>query len=329
MRKVTDQGLRCQGAQDPMVGQPEAPATMLPQQGTSDESQVSQRAAWGSGLGANTHGAFAARPSGEVWHGKAVGPDSIGGGASEALAAIAAEEFSDSETGEPDLAEPPALPEHLTQTYAHINSQPEDPTLLAQLSPTNMRARLKYLGPQHEVLARLFAAGMSVAEVSRAMGRYSQVRLSTIRLSPRFIVRVQQIQREMFGEGVQGRFARIGVRAVDIAEDLLHPTSNAGMELKFKVAKDMMDRAYGKAKETVEVKSNTVTDLFAALDKFKRGEMPSSEALGLLFGKDSEAHPVDSWVDAAVPAATGIGAPSGPALDPEPPLPEGAHGQET
>jgi hypothetical protein len=297
------------------------------------------RAGYGQGVGQNTHGEFAARNDAEVWHGQAVGQESLGAG----IAAAMIEERAEG-AASPWVADQP-------NTYAHVNSMPEDPALLAQLSATNRKFRLMKLGARHEVLARLVATGASDAEMSRVVGRYSQTRLSTIRNSPRFIMRVQQIQEQYFGKGIEGRFKRIGLKAVDTAENILDDRNATG-DLRFKAAKDMMDRAFGKAKETVELRTNTVSEMFLAMDRFKHarmdgvaqspwvepfpGEAETAEAIptsssgpGMPIPVDgSETLPgtpitaraevgvptpsalprdLDSWIAAVVPAATGIG----------------------
>ena len=297
--------------------EPGAPQAADEQDTRVDSSD--QKAPYGEGQGLNTHGGYVQRGPEREWYGQPVEGSSLGAGVAEAMAEargssnLGLEGSSNlgPENTESPWATPFGAPPTLARagSYAHVNDRPEDPRLLAQLSPTNLKARLKKLGPRHEVIARLMATGASDAEISRVVGRYSQTRLSTLRNSPRMIMRVQEIQESYFGKGIEGRFKKIGLKALDKAEAILDNPSTSG-ELQFKVSKDMMDRAYGKAKETVKVESNTVVDLFAALDKLKGSGGAQDLAIAALLSAKTPGeppHPIDAYVDSLVPEGQGIG----------------------
>lgn len=294
-----------------------APGPDRPDQRDQDSSVQDAgpgRAPYGQGTGQNTHGGYVVRGPGREWHGQPTGQDSLGAGVAEAMGEARAEGSEHGTVGASPWAESFDVPRASTTAgvpapnYAHVNDRPEDPRLLAQLSPTNLKARLKKLGPRHEVIARLMATGASDAEISRVVGRYSQTRLSTLRNSPRMIMRVQEIQESYFGKGIEGRFKKIGLKALDHTERLLDAPDTTG-ELRFKVSRDMMDRAYGKAKETVKVESNTVVDLFAALDKLKGSGGQDLAIAALLSSKTPGAapHPIDAFIEEVVPEGQGIG----------------------
>lgn len=202
----------------------------------------------------------------------------------------------------------PEIPDASGRTYAHANLDPEDPVLLMQLSTHQRNTRLRRLTARHELLARLVASGASDDEIIRTVGRYSKVRLYQIRKSPRFIQRVTELQEEMIGKNLTQRFSRIGGEAVAVAEELLRDR-NTTPALRYKVAHDFMDRAYGKAKETLEVEHNTVSDLFDALDKLRRGtidRLPSD--LAAQVAGTPAPHPIDTAIEALVPESSGIAA---------------------
>lgn len=207
--------------------------------------------------------------------------------------------------------EDPEMPTAAGTTYAHMNSQPEDPALLAQMSVHQLAQRLKKLTARHELVARMVATGASDDEIIGALGRYTKARLAQIRRSPRFIQRVTQLQNELVGKGIGERFSRIGNRAVTLAESLMEDRQTTPA-LKYKITQDFMDRAYGKAKETIKVDHNTVGDLFAALDKMNRGQMRELPPhLAAQFAGTVPAatpHPIDTAIENLVPETNGIAA---------------------
>ncbi|HEX6284096.1 MAG TPA: hypothetical protein VFZ71_04450, partial [Pyrinomonadaceae bacterium] len=97
--------------------------------------------------------------------------------------------------------------------------------------------------------------------------------------------------------------------------------------IKFKVAQDLMNRALGKPKETIEVTNNTVRELYIYLDQIKSGQKsldfaPTSSqpqrqaqstqvidatATPVKPTKRDEFAEIDSWIEKHVPQGSGLG----------------------
>lgn len=161
--------------------------------------------------------------------------------------------------------------------------------------------------PRHELIAYMLAHGRSQREISTEV-KMTEGRLSILANWPVMKSRVKEIQQGVYEKDVQKRFLSIVPAAIDVAEELMK-NKNTKENVRSDIAFRFMDRALGKPKESLEVKSNAITDLFDALDKLGRGaikEIPKD----YIEGEATEvlpSDPIDAWVDKVVPTDTGIG----------------------
>lgn len=180
----------------------------------------------------------------------------------------------------------------------------------------------KKLGHRHELICMYAASGKSNTEIARDMG-YTDHRMSIILNTPRVKMSIQNLRNKLYGEDVHSRFQRMLPKAVDVVEKILdNPQERPGIRLK--AANELMNRAIGKPKETVEIKTNSIRDVFEYLDRMRNGN-PTSHSHNNLVAIPSqqlhsqpetitievEATPVknqiDSWISENVPTGVGIG----------------------
>lgn len=149
------------------------------------------------------------------------------------------------------------------------------PELLAQMRKANLPKPAgvtwsewcgpKKLNHRHHRIAYLAASGQTQGRIAREVG-ISQTRISIVMGSARMKDEIARIQKEFFGQSIEDDFKRISTKGLRYAEEVLDNPQESS-KLRYQAAKDFMDRYHGKARETLEVKNNTLRDLFDALDR--------------------------------------------------------------
>jgi len=123
----------------------------------------------------------------------------------------------------------------------------------------------KKLNHRHHRIAYLAASGQTQGRIATEMD-ISPARLSIVMNSQRMIEEIARIQKEFFGQSIEDDFKRISNKSLRYAEEVLDNPQESS-KLRYQAAKDFMDRYHGKARETLEVKNNTLRDLFDAMDR--------------------------------------------------------------
>lgn len=185
---------------------------------------------------------------------------------------------------------------------------------------------LKKLSTRHHYIAFLAAVGKSQKEICEETGM-SPSRMSIVMNSQRMRQEVARIQNEHFGKNTAERFMQMLPKATKFYDDMLNTQDQQSRGLKFKVAKDLMDRALGKPKETVEIKNNSVRELYLFLDQIRTGQksldlkpaspQPQKQSRASAEVIDTTATPVptktdefsqiDDWIAKNVPRSSGLG----------------------
>lgn len=147
----------------------------------------------------------------------------------------------------------------------------------------------KKLKHRHKLVAFMAANGMTNAAIAKQLD-CSTNRVSTILASNRIQLEIKRIQSEIFINDPKKRFMEILPRAIDIAEEVLENEEN-NPALRVDVAFRFMDRALGKPKESVEVKTSSIRDLFDQLEK-----MDKPKTIEVTQEDFKTLDPVDQWV---------------------------------
>lgn len=147
----------------------------------------------------------------------------------------------------------------------------------------------KKLKHRHKLVAFMAANGMTNAAIAKQLD-CSTARVSTILASNRIQLEIKRIQSEIFINDPKKRFMEILPRAIDIAEEVLENEEN-NPSLRVDVAFRFMDRALGKPKESVEVKTSSIRDLFDQLEK-----MDKPKTIEVTQEDFKNLDPVDQWV---------------------------------
>jgi len=133
----------------------------------------------------------------------------------------------------------------------------------------------KKLNHRQELVALYTASGRSATQTAAELG-YTQGRISIIMNSPRFKARVEELRQQYYGNTIQGRFAAMVPAAIGVIDGILsNPNGRDGIRLK--AAGELLNRAIGKPKETIEIRNTSVKDIFDYLDR-KKAEREAAQA---------------------------------------------------
>ena len=182
---------------------------------------------------------------------------------------------------------------------------------------------LKKLSPRHHTIALMLAVGKPQHEIAEQIGM-TQSRLSLVTNCPRMQREVAKLRQEYFGQNTASAFMRMLPKATKFYDETLDSYNPKLAGVKFKVAQDLMNRALGKPKETIEIKNQTVRELYVFLDQIKAGEksldftrthtQPNSNdiettatAVSSAPKKRDEFAEIDAWVEKTIPKSSGLG----------------------
>lgn len=119
--------------------------------------------------------------------------------------------------------------------------------------------------PQYQTIAYLAALGHSQKDIATQVG-LSQNHLSMVMNSDRMKFEVKRIHHRLFGKDIQKRLKELLPEALDTVEEVMRDTT-AKPQTKLTAAIDIMDRAMGKPKQTVEIEGSAIRELFERLDQ--------------------------------------------------------------
>lgn len=128
----------------------------------------------------------------------------------------------------------------------------------------------KPLSNQQEVITFLAAQGQKTSEIASALG-LKPATIRNILKDEKVAFEVRRLRYKLFGKGVKQRFDELVPLAQEaVAEILENPNSKA--QLRFQAAQEVMDRALGKPKQTVEHEGSIIKALYDKLDGRTREE---------------------------------------------------------
>jgi len=169
----------------------------------------------------------------------------------------------------------------------------------------------KELSFRHETLAHMAASGMSNQNIAKDLG-FTDGRVSVLLTNTRIRARIKEIQSKYWGDNITQRFKSAVPKAMDVIEETItDPLGKHKQQLKTDAAKWLLEKVTGKAKQEIDIKGNTIVELFARLDDSaakktvinvkpdgnSEDEHPNEEQAKLTAPKDK----LNQWVDQNVP----------------------------
>lgn len=136
---------------------------------------------------------------------------------------------------------------------------------------------MRDLANKDHVMVYLAAKGLKTAEIAEAI----QLEPATVRLKlseERVQFEVKTLRYKLYGKDHKKRFQDILPQAVDVTEQILM-NPNTKDALRFQAAQEVMDRALGKPKQTVEHEGSLIRSLFEKLDGVKEEPAFDVEAI--------------------------------------------------
>lgn len=116
--------------------------------------------------------------------------------------------------------------------------------------------------------AHMAALGMKTGQIAQSLG-ITPSRMSVINGKPEFKQLVQEIQRTVFVNDPQAAFRQMAPQAAKTLYQVLADTAEKG-STRVSAASEVLDRAYGKATQTLQHEGSMVKDLFRQLDEERK-----------------------------------------------------------
>ena len=122
------------------------------------------------------------------------------------------------------------------------------------------------------------AAGATNKAIAEEFG-YSEARISIIFQKKEVAEKVKQLQEEYWGHNTDKRFQNLANQAISVYEDVINE-KGASHRDKISAANALLDRALGKAQQSISVEGNVLGDLIARLDAqdARNKEQPSLDS---------------------------------------------------
>lgn len=120
------------------------------------------------------------------------------------------------------------------------------------------------LSNQHEVIANLAAHGASGKQIAEEVG-LSYMRVNQLLNSDRLKFRIKELQYKYFGKNLQKRFEALGGTAIDTISEIMENKNEKGAT-RLSAAREVLDRALGKPKQTIEHRDSKLANLYDKLD---------------------------------------------------------------
>lgn len=119
------------------------------------------------------------------------------------------------------------------------------------------------LHARHKAAARMRALGKSYTEIAKALG-YSRVHMSILFSSPTMNAEVARYRNRLFERDLVDRMKELGPEAMDVVERFMRDDKTKLRE-RVDAAKWLLEKLTGKAKQEVNVESNTLTAFMGVL----------------------------------------------------------------
>lgn len=125
--------------------------------------------------------------------------------------------------------------------------------------------QIKKLSPHHEMICYMLATGLTQTRIHAQLG-ISKKQVSDIANSIVAKDRISELQYEIFGKNAQKRFLSLTQKAIDTTVQVMDDKNQKGLT-RLAAARDVLDRGHGKPKQSVEIRDNTISDLYNRLDE--------------------------------------------------------------
>lgn len=173
-----------------------------------------------------------------------------------------------------------------------------------------------WVGPEdhshrHDLIAQLAASGATNNAIAEEIGM-TPGRVSIILGQKKMKEKVRQLQREYWGENAEKKFQEILPQAIQVAQEILED-KQAKSNLRADVAFRFMDRALGKAKQTVDVEGNLLGELIHKLDQQETGPRNVGDTKALA----QPENPIDTFMDDYLPEEAVVGQRNAPEQEPQ------------
>lgn len=159
------------------------------------------------------------------------------------------------------------------------------------------------LKEMHHVIARLNAAGASNRFIAETVGM-SESRISVIINGDLCKAQVAEIRKQLFPD-FKDRVKKYAEEAIDVVHEIMiDETNKPGVRLS--AAQDFMDRAHGRATQTIEHGSTLLRELYEAMEKKKRLQLeePAKQKnvsapviIDAVPVQEKPTSEIDSWVE--------------------------------
>ena len=175
---------------------------------------------------------------------------------------------------------------------------------------------------RYETVAHLAATGMQQNEIAKQIGM-TPAWVSTVMSTTYVKQKTKEIQEKYWGGSIEKRFKQSVPKAFGVMEEVMVTSEKDNVRLD--AAKWLLEKVTGKATQSVNVESNSLTDLLTALknmDEQEAAERQVNEdvleiegrSLGpgdaSKYGEEKQKKPVDpmdEWINANVPVHKGVG----------------------
>lgn len=135
-----------------------------------------------------------------------------------------------------------------------------------------MEAITQPSSPGHtaQLIIYLAATGVKNPEIAEQLNLTVNY-VNSVLKEERSLFELRKLRHQLYGKDLKKRFHDLIPAATDVIEQtMLNP--NVKPHLKFTAAQEVLDRALGKPKQTVEVEGSMIRSVFEALDS--KGEAP-------------------------------------------------------
>lgn len=157
-----------------------------------------------------------------------------------------------------ELIRPEYTQKELAKMRMQGQQKPEGITWAQWMAPFSLK-------PQHEKILYLAAMGHNASRIADEMGMSLQS-VSKILQSDRGQFRIAELQHHLYGKSIKKRFQSLASKAADVVENVLDD-QNAKANIRLKAADMILDRAFGKPKQTIDQNVTNNQSIFEKIDE--------------------------------------------------------------
>lgn len=164
----------------------------------------------------------------------------------------------------PDDIVPQFDRELLTPEYEGIREEPQGKGYSQTLSPAE---EMRGIRERYRAIARLHALGLTNNQICRRLG-YSPAGVSLALQKPQVQAEVERYRTQLYENDVLNALKDLGSDAVKVLTNVLNGSGKTSEQLD--AAKWLLEKLHGKAKQEVNVESNTLAGFMGLLKDMQR-----------------------------------------------------------